>query len=72
MKGIRTKNFDLQISRSVLENTLRLAVTTNSGIYTGLVSADSLGITTEDDKIVIDVTEVNGSTYEAKHIELHF
>lgn len=72
MKGIRTKNFDIQISRSVLENTLRLAVTTNSGIYTGLVSADSLGITTEDDKIVIDATEVNGNTSEEKHIELHF
>lgn len=72
MKGIRTKNFDIQISRSVLENTLRLAVTTNSGIYTGLVGADSLGITTEDDKIVIDATEVNDNTSEEKHIELHF
>lgn len=72
MKGIRTKSFDIQISRSVLENTLRLAVTTNSGIYTGLVSADSLKITTEDDKIVIDAVEVNGNTSEEKHIELHF
>ena len=72
MKGIRTKNFDIQISRSVLENTLRLAVTTNSGIYTGLVSADSLGITAEDDKIVIDATEVNDNISEEKHIELHF
>ena len=72
MKGIRTKNFDIQISRSVLENTLRLAITTNSGIYTGLVSADNLKITTEDDKIVIDAVEVNGNTSEEKHIELHF
>ena len=72
MKGIRTKNFDIQISRSVLENTLRLTVTTNSGIYTGLVSADSLGSTTEDDKIVIDATEINGNILHEKHIELHF
>ena len=72
MKGIRTKNFDIQISRSVLENTLRLTVTTNSGIYTGLVSADSLKITTEDDKIVIDAVEVNGNTLEEKRIELYF
>jgi hypothetical protein len=72
MKGIRTKNFDLQISRSVLENTLRLAVTTSTCVYTGLVHADSLKITTEDDKIVINTTEVNGNTLEEKRIELHF
>ena len=72
MKGIRTKSFDIQISRSVLENTLRLAVTTSACVYIGLVHADSLKITTEDDKIVIDAVEINGNTSEEKHIELYF
>lgn len=72
MKGIRTKNFDIQLTRSVLENTLRLAVTTSACVYAGLVRTDSLKITTEDDKLIIDAVEVNGSTPHEKHIELYF